>query len=139
MQIAVVDNDASLLRSLRIILKRQGYDVRCFTDPVEALRALGKSLTPDVLLVDLVMPEMTGLEFLAASSARLPRQCRKAIITGHAERLSEDDLASADVEALFPKPLDLASISSFLAPPAVRPATGDLAGQESRTHEGSER
>ncbi len=121
MKIAVVDNDESLLRSLRIILKRQGHEVRCFTDPGEALRVLEKSLTPDVLFVDLVMPEMTGLEFLEACSARLPRKCRKAIITGHAERLGENDLESEEVEALFPKPLDLSSISSFLAASAGHP------------------
>ncbi len=138
MQVTVVDNDASLLRSLRIILKRQGHDVRCFADPGEALRALGTTLTPDVLLVDLVMPEMTGLEFLAASSLRLPQRCRKAIITGHAERLSQADLASVQVEALFPKPLDLPLITSFLAASAASRAAEDGAGQGLPTYEGSE-
>ena len=127
MQITVVDNDTSLLRSLRIILKRQGHDVRCFADPAEALRAVAATLVPDVLLVDLVMPGMTGLEFLAAVSPRLPQHCRKAIITGHAERLSEDDLAAAEVEILFPKPLDLSSITSFLDSPPGHPPAGDAA------------
>jgi len=137
MQIAVVDNDESLLRSLKIILRRQGHDVRCFVDPSEALRAVEETLVPDVILVDLVMPEMTGLQFMTAASPWLPRQCRKAIVTGHAERLGENDLASLGIEALFPKPLDLSSITSFLNAPPVSPCAGDdVAAADLRTCHG---
>lgn len=124
MRITVLDNDTSLLRSLRIILTRQGHEVQCFTDPLRALDALGMTAEPDALLVDLVMPQMTGLEFLAAASTRLPRHCRKAIITGHAERLGERELAAAGVDALFPKPLELALITAFLRGVPVGHACG---------------
>lgn len=133
MQITVVDNDESFLRSLSIILRRQGHDVRCFGDPVQALRALETALTPDVLLVDLAMPKMSGLEFLEAASDRLPRRCRKALVTGHAERLGADDLASARVEALFPKPLDLSAITSFLAA-SDNPPSAEKAPREHHRH-----
>ena len=124
MRITVLDNDPSLLRSLGIILTRQGHDVQCFADPRKALDALGLTVEPDAILVDLVMPQMTGLEFLAAASPRLPRHCRKAIVTGHAERLGERELAAAGVDALFPKPLDLAAIMAFLRPASEGHAHG---------------
>ena len=117
MRITVLDNDTSLLRSLRIILSRQGHDVQCFADPRTALRALAEGVAPDALLVDLMMPEMTGLEFLAAASPGLPSHCRKGIITGHAERLEKHELAAAGVDALFPKPLDLGAIMEFIGQP----------------------
>ena len=118
MRITVLENDPSLLRSLGIILRRQGHEVQCFTNPHAALRALIPAAKPDVVLVDLVMPLMTGLEFLSAASSRLPAHCRKAIITGQAEQLNGAELAAAGVDALFPKPLDLAGIREFLEFPA---------------------
>ena len=114
MRITVLDNDKSLLQSLGIILRRQGHEVQCFTDPEDVLTNLATTVNPDVIFVDLVMPRMTGLEFLASASPRLPAHCRKAIITGHAEQLNDAELASAGVDALFPKPLDLADIRKFV-------------------------
>lgn len=132
MRIAVLDNDTSLLRSLRIILTRQGHEVQCFADPRKALDALGTGVAPDAVLVDLVMPQMTGLEFLVAASPRLPRHCRKGLITGHAERLGERELAAAGADALFPKPLDLAAIRAFVEPTSGGHA--DTASCPSRGH-----
>jgi two-component system response regulator YcbB len=114
MRIAIIDNDESLLRSLGIILGRRGYMVDCFAGSDEFLAALDDGLVADVVFVDLVMPELTGIELLAEAEAWLPATCRKAVITGHAENLSDDDLAKAGVDALFSKPVDLASLTKFL-------------------------
>jgi DNA-binding NtrC family response regulator len=114
MRVAIIDNDKSLLRSLGIIMGRRGYMVDCFAGPDDFLAALDRGAAPDIVFVDLVMPGMTGIELLADANTRLPATCRKAIITGHAENLSEDDLAEADVQALFSKPLDLAALAAFL-------------------------
>ncbi len=114
MRIAILDNDRSLLRSLRIILSRLGYDVRCFATPHEALRSLDGVDGPDAILVDFVMPQMTGVEFLLQAGGQLPGHCRRILITGHAEAVEQADLAKASIDALFAKPLDLNSIVSFL-------------------------
>jgi len=115
MNIVLLDDDISLLRSLSIILSRQGHDVHCFSHPKMALRAMSgpEAIRPDVVLVDLTLPSMTGIEFLDSVWPRLAPGCRKAIITGHAEQLTVDDLADAGIEAVFPKPLDLERIRDF--------------------------
>ena len=120
MRIAVLDNDRSLLESLRIILSRMGHHVDCFASPREALDHLEDGDDLDAILVDLVMPDMTGIEFLAQAGPRLGGRCRKAIITGHAEKLNRRDLAQAGIDALFAKPLDLAALSEFLVATPVR-------------------
>lgn len=116
MRITLLDNDESLLRSLRIILGQQGHRVRCFTDPRAALAALADNVIPDILLVDWVMPWMSGREFLAAAEPKLPASCRKAIVTGHAEQIDEAQLEAMGVETLFAKPLDLARLRAFIGP-----------------------
>lgn len=56
-----LDDDASLLRSVRRLLDAAGYNVEAFTDPVEFLKQAALR-RPEVALIDIRMPEMNGLE-----------------------------------------------------------------------------
>ncbi|MFC4454483.1 response regulator [Deinococcus sonorensis] len=62
-RILVVDDDAAILKLVSVILARAGHEVRTSSHPVEALDLL-KVFVPDLVISDVVMPYMTGLEFL---------------------------------------------------------------------------
>ena len=59
--ILVADDDALVLRSLTFVLERAGFELRTATNGVEAL-AIARAEAPAVALLDVMMPEMTGLE-----------------------------------------------------------------------------
>jgi len=61
--ILIVDDMLTLRQSVRIILERQGYVVVEAGDGQEALQKIAKSC-PDLVLLDLMMPTMSGLEVL---------------------------------------------------------------------------
>jgi FixJ family two-component response regulator len=61
--IAVVDDDASFLRSVGRLLRSAGYAVASFGSPRQFLSSLGTS-SPQCLVLDIHMPEMTGLQLL---------------------------------------------------------------------------
>lgn len=67
-RIVVVDDDLSMCRVLDMHFTRRGYEVATFTNPGEALKTLcSAGLDPaDTVIVDLFMPQMSGLEFLRA-------------------------------------------------------------------------
>jgi DNA-binding NtrC family response regulator len=65
-RVLVVDDEAELLRAVARILKARGFEVETAGNGMEALEQLGKQ-SFDVMLVDLVMPGMTGLELLKRS------------------------------------------------------------------------
>jgi two-component system response regulator MprA len=67
--IFVVDDDPSLVDSLVDLLLDEGYMALGFTRPLEALERLRAGARPRVLLLDYLMPEMNGEEFLAALAA----------------------------------------------------------------------
>jgi FixJ family two-component response regulator len=72
--VAVVDDDASFLRSVGRLLRASGYGVETFGSAREFLASLGAK-TPRCLVLDVQMPEMTGLELqdhLAAQGSCLP-------------------------------------------------------------------
>ncbi|MCC7450389.1 MAG: response regulator [Anaerolineae bacterium] len=58
--ILVVDDDPPMRAIIDIMLRREGYDVVQAEDGREALRLL-ETLTPDALIVDVMMPRMDGL------------------------------------------------------------------------------
>jgi CheY-like chemotaxis protein len=70
-RILLVDDEASIRETARIILEGEGYEVLTAADGVEGLHSLSKSL-PDLIISDLNMPRMTGFEFLAVVRQRFP-------------------------------------------------------------------
>jgi two-component system KDP operon response regulator KdpE len=59
--ILIVDDDASLLKLIRDTLDARGYTVRAVPNGAEAIQSLGGPL-PDLMLLDLILPDMDGLE-----------------------------------------------------------------------------
>jgi two-component system KDP operon response regulator KdpE len=60
-RILVVDDEPQITRVLRTTLTAQGYDLRVANDGETALEIM-KDWTPDLVITDLVMPQMDGLE-----------------------------------------------------------------------------
>ena len=77
--IAVLDDEPQLCRALARLLKTHDYDVVTFTRGEEFLAACASRL-PDVLLLDLHMPGLSGFEVLERIAVRL---LQVIIITGH--------------------------------------------------------
>ncbi len=70
-RVLVVDDDASLRESLALVLGAEGYEVAVAEDATAALRRAEESPI-DVVLCDLRMPGMDGLELLPQLVRRLP-------------------------------------------------------------------
>src|SRR5690606_28110677 len=67
----VIDDDPLMLRTWKRLLEKR-HHVRTFSDPVVALSIL-ELRPPDVLLLDLQMPSISGLDFLERIKAMHPR------------------------------------------------------------------
>lgn len=63
-RVLVVDDDPHLLRTLRINLGAHGHDVVLAPDGAAALRAAAARPAPDVVILDLGLPDMPGLQVL---------------------------------------------------------------------------
>lgn len=70
-RILLVDDEPSIRESMAILLKEEGYDVTCAEHGFDALLQL-KTVTPDVIISDLNMPQMSGFEFLSVVRRRFP-------------------------------------------------------------------
>jgi CheY-like chemotaxis protein len=62
--VLIVDDEPLVLKVVSIVLERNGYGVLTAENPEQALSLCTESSTVDLLLVDLIMPGMTGTEFV---------------------------------------------------------------------------
>ncbi len=67
-RILVIDDEPQITRVLRASLVAQGYDVRTANDPEEALLVY-RDWSPDLVVTDLAMPGMSGVELCRAIRA----------------------------------------------------------------------
>jgi CheY-like chemotaxis protein len=82
-RILVVDDECLIADTLSLILRRSGYECRTAYDVEEAL-AIAAHFAPHLIITDVIMPKMNGLELLR-ESRRLPRCPAVLVISGNAE------------------------------------------------------
>lgn len=73
-RILIVEDDAAIRQGLELSLLKNGYDIRTAPDAEEGENAL-REFTPDLLILDVMLPGRSGLEFcrrLRASNRELP-------------------------------------------------------------------
>ncbi len=119
-RIAIVDDDPSVLRALARLLGTRALAAKTFQSGRKFLASLDHEV-PDCLILDLQMPEMTGLELhqdLGRRGVRIPT----IIITARNEAEMREQCASAGAIAFLPKPINDASLFAAI----------ELAGQLGR-------
>src|SRR5260370_3183834 len=62
--IMVLDTSPPTRKILEVILRREGHQVVCFDDPVEALRFLSRHGPADLLFLGMGLPRMDGFDVL---------------------------------------------------------------------------
>jgi two-component system, NtrC family, response regulator AtoC len=65
-KLALVDDDQQFVQYLHTLLRSRGYDVQPFTSGSDLLQAMHTDAAPDVVLLDVSMPGMDGMETLKA-------------------------------------------------------------------------
>ncbi len=107
-RILVAEDDDAMRQFLSVALSRSGHDVVAVSDGDSALQNISRE-TFDLLLADIRMPGVDGLEVARAARNRMP-ELPIMLITGYAaDALDARDLIDSDVR-VFSKPFHLQEI-----------------------------
>ncbi len=87
-KVLVVEDDKTLNQAYELILKKSGYDVETVYNGQEALDKADE-YNPDLILLDLLMPEMSGLEFLRHYELKTKHPDVRVIVFSNMENASE--------------------------------------------------
>ncbi len=64
LRVMVLDTSPTTRKILEVILRREGHQVVCFDDPVQALRFLSRYGPADLLFLGMDLPKMDGFDVL---------------------------------------------------------------------------
>ncbi len=112
-RLLVVDDDASVRRSLSETLTEEGYKVRSAESAEEALTLVAEAPRPDVVLSDVRMPGLDGLELLELIRERSPSM-DVILITAYDEMPAVVRAMREGALDFLVKPLDLDELLSVL-------------------------
>jgi CheY-like chemotaxis protein len=110
--VLVVEDDASLRNSVRLILEHKGYDVTLARDGVVALEK-ARATAFDVILMDIRMPGMSGVEVFEAIRAESLGPA-VVFITAYAMNDVESRLLEEGVVDVLRKPVDVDRLLNLL-------------------------
>ena len=102
--VCLVDDDSAVLKSIGRLLASDGFSARSFEKPKDFLAHVRSTSVPLVVL-DIWMGEMTGLDVQAQISAISPRT-RVIVITGRDDPKMKEAVLQAGAVAFFSKPFD---------------------------------
>ncbi len=86
-KILIVDDDSFLLDMYALKFSQNNFEVYPAGSGVEAIKKLKEGLIPDVMLMDIIMPEMTGFETLGEiNTQNLCPNCVKVILSNKSEQ-----------------------------------------------------
>jgi DNA-binding NtrC family response regulator len=112
-RILVVDDDGSILRLIAAILRREHYDVDTAGGGREALAKIDVNQY-DVIVLDLMMPEVSGLDVLKSLHLRLP-QVKCVVILSAASSFGVAAAIHPNVFVALRKPFDNAELTKAVA------------------------
>jgi DNA-binding response OmpR family regulator len=117
-RILIVEDDHRLVLALEDVLKAEGYEIRSARNGLTAITVLS-TFTPDLMLIDMEMPGMSGGEFLAWLEER--RNQTPVIVAS----CNDDVREGPGITRKLAKPYDLdkllEAISAVLPPRPVAP------------------
>ncbi|MGC8936953.1 MAG: response regulator [Candidatus Methanomethylicaceae archaeon] len=102
--VLIIDDDEDIAESLSILLKEVGFVVDTAHTGEEAIKK-SKEKVYNVALIDIVLPDMTGIELLTKLEERKPKT-RKIIITGFASLDNAVKALNLGADAYLIKPVD---------------------------------
>ncbi|MCK4881802.1 MAG: response regulator [Candidatus Omnitrophica bacterium] len=87
-KILIVDDDKGIVEVVKIALTKKGYEVFTAGDGNEGIEKV-KAHSPDLILLDVVMPEMNGYEFLRALKALEGKALTPVVMVTAKEEMEE--------------------------------------------------
>ncbi|MBV1861474.1 MAG: response regulator, partial [Nannocystaceae bacterium] len=108
--ILVVDDDATVRFTLQEVMEASGHRVTAFEDASEALSAIRDA---DLVITDLAMPGMDGLELLRRVQAEVPRLPVVMITARGSERVAVEAIREGAYDYLA-KPFDVAELTAVV-------------------------
>lgn len=112
--ILIVDDNPVNMKLSRVLLVNEGHNVRTATDAEEALAVL-QNFTPDLILMDIQLPGIDGLELTRRlKSDPATRHITIVGLSAYAMKGDEQRILEAGCDGYIPKPIDTRALPEII-------------------------
>jgi CheY-like chemotaxis protein len=111
--ILLVEDDFDVREALAETLRDEGYSVDCVGDGQEALEYLREGARPGLILLDLMMPRMSGSEFRMVQKVD-PALRHLPVVLLSADGRMEEKARTLETDGAVRKPIDLNELLSTI-------------------------
>ncbi len=114
-RVLVVDDNADAAKAIEMILKLSGYEVHCVHDGPAALEA-ANALRPDVVVLDIGLPGMTGYEVAERLRGQPQfKQLQLIAVTGYGQDADRRRSKEVGIDHHLTKPIDANALQTIVA------------------------
>ncbi|HXE31011.1 MAG TPA: response regulator [Terriglobales bacterium] len=106
----IVDDDELVRDFLQTSLEDEGYSCAIAANGIEAIQSLRHNATPDVILLDLNMPGVDGLEFLRLASEHIGAAFGVIVMSGLSGPRLKEQVMRYGAFTMIEKPIDMAKL-----------------------------
>ena len=111
-KVLIIDDEPSLLESLNMFLTERGYDVQCALDASDGL-IKSDTFDPEVIVLDIRLPDMDGLEVLKALKKR-GKESNTIMITAFHDMETTIQAIKLGAHEYIPKPIDVEELEKAI-------------------------
>ena len=108
-KILIVDDEAGIVLEIKEFLEEEGYEVY-MADTAKAGIQLAEEMLPDVVLIDVKLPDASGIDVLRAVKEKCPK-IKTIMVTGYVDQNVMDEAEKLGRDTFLQKPFDLVKIA----------------------------
>jgi two-component system chemotaxis response regulator CheY len=112
----IIDDDDEMSHAVRLMLELLDFEVKTWRDARQAAQALLAGRRPDLIVLDINMPEVTGMDFLEFIEMRKELQgLRVIMLSTEASDVRVDQAMKLGASGFVSKPVTIEELESVIA------------------------
>ncbi len=113
-KILIIDDDNRNVFALSAVLRSRGYSYLAATTPQEALQLIANDAEIELILMDMMMPEMDGYTLIPAIRKDNTRHIPVIAVTAQAMAGDRDRCIAAGADDYLSKPIDIDKLTGVI-------------------------
>lgn len=109
-RLLIVDDEAGIVKEVKGFFEEEGHEVDTADSGEDGIELIRK-MKPDLVLIDMKLPDMSGLQVLAEVKKTSPRT-KTIVVTGYVDQSLMDEAEKAGRDLFLHKPFNLETLKA---------------------------
>jgi DNA-binding response OmpR family regulator len=112
MKILIAEDDSLILKTIELCLKRDGFEIICCTDGLEAMEKIER-YNPDLIIVDIMLPYFSGLEIVGKVKQH-SNSVPIIVISAMGQQTVVEEAMKLGADEYISKPFNIAALTAHI-------------------------